>query len=169
MAIRLPLQTVLDVNDSGNVGATSVVSHAFQIPQDTDNIVVKVQTASIVGTNPTAAVYLQTSDDGGTTYYDVLRLPTITGTIANASALWGSAPVIGMGIRSTQSGLSSLVQTSVLSVTGNASVRGLAAGQVSGLPILGLQNRIQIAYGGTLDSNDAMRVKIMVNSQSATA
>lgn len=169
MAIRLPLQTVLDVNDSGNVGATSVVSHAFQIPQDTDNIVVKVQTASIVGTNPTAAVYLQTSDDGGTTYYDVLRLPTITGTIANASALWGSAPVIGMGIRSTQSGLSSLVQTSVLSVTGNASVRGLAAGQVSGLPILGLQNRIQISYGGTLDSNDAMRVKIMVNSQSATA
>lgn len=169
MSIRLPLQTVLDYNDSGNTGATSVVSQTFFIPQDTDNIIVKVPVASINGTNPTADVYLQTSDDGGTTYYDVLHLPTITGTIANAGAFWGSAPVVTMGIRSTQSGVSSLIQTSVLSVTGNASIRGLAAGQVSGLPILGQINRIQIAYGGTIAANNGLQVQVKVNSQSATA
>lgn len=173
MAIRLPLQTVLDYNDSGNVGATSVVSKTFMIPQDTDNVIVKVPVASIAGTNPTADVYLQTSDDGGTTFYDVLRLPTITGTIANAGAYWGSAPVSGIGIRSssspTASTASGTTQVSVLSVTGNASVRGLGAGQVSGLPILGQFGRVQISYGGTLTANNGMQVQVKVNSQSATA
>ena len=174
MAIRLPLTTVLDYNDSGNVGATSVVSQTFTVPQDTDNIILKVQTASINGTNPTADVYLQTSDDGGTTFYDVLHLPTITGTaIANASALWGSAPVNGVGVRSSSSPAASTAsgttQVSVLTVTGNASVRGLAAGAVSGLPILGTTNRVQISYGGTIAANNGLRVKVLVNSQSATA
>lgn len=169
MAIRLPLQTVLDYNDSGNMGATSVVSKTFMLPQDTDNVIVKLQESSINGTNPVAAVYLQTSDDGGTTFYDVLRLPNATGVFTNSDALWGSAPVIGAGMRSSQSGLGSVVQVSVLAVTGNASVRGLAPGQVSGLPILGQQARIQIAYSGTLAGNEAMRVKVMCNSQSATA
>ncbi|MBX4188448.1 MAG: hypothetical protein KW793_04965, partial [Candidatus Doudnabacteria bacterium] len=169
MSIRLPLQTVLDQNDAGNTGATSVRSYTFNIPQDTDAITVKVPVASINGTSPTADVYLQTSDDGGTTFYDVLHLPTITGTtIANANALWGTALVCGPGFRSTQSGLSSLIQTSVLTITGNASVRGLGAGQISGLPILGIQNRIQISYGGTVAANTALQVQVKVHSQSAT-
>lgn len=173
MSIRLPLKTVLSYNDSGNVGATSVVSKTFNIPQDTDNIVVKMSKASITGSTPTVDVYLQTSDDGGTTFYDVLHLPTIVGTtIANAGALWGSAPVIGAGMRSTASPVASTAsgttQVSVLSVTGNASVRGLAAGTVSGLPILGIQNRIQISYGGTITTNDDLLVQVKVNSQSAS-
>lgn len=172
MAIRLPLTTVLDYNDSGNTGATSVVSQTFLVPQDIDNVVVKVQKASITGTNPTVDVYLQTSDDGGTTYYDVVRLPTITGTtIANASALWASVPVNGSGVRSFATGTSSTAsgttQASILQVTGNASVRGLGAGQQSGLPILGLQNRIQISYGGTIATNNDLQVKVMTNSQSS--
>lgn len=166
MAIRLPLQTVLDFTDTGT-GATSVVSQTFFVTQDTDNIVVKVPVASINGTNPTADVYLQTSDDGGTTYYDVLHLPTITGTsVNNANALWGSAPVIGAGMRSFSASVGGM--SSILQVTGNASVRGLAAGQVSGLPILGIINRIQVAYGGTLAANNGVQVQVKVNSQSAS-
>lgn len=170
MSIRLPLTTVLDYNDTGNTGATSVVSKTFNIPQDTDNITVKIPVASINGTNPTADVYLQTSDDGGTTYYDVLHLPTVTGTVANANALWGSAPVITMGIRSSAAPVASAAggttQTSILQITGNASVRGLAAGAVSGLPILGLQNRVQISYGGTIAANNGLQVQVKVNNQS---
>lgn len=174
MGIRFPLQTVLDYNDSGNVGATSVVSLTFRIPQDTDNIVVKVPVASINGTTPTYDVYMQTSDDGGTTFYDVMHLPTITGTtIANASALWGSAPVTGLGIRTTIGPQVSVLGggpgSSILSITGNASVRGLPAGAVSGLPILGPVGRIQLALGGTIAANNGVQVKVLVNSQSATA
>lgn len=169
MSIRFPLKTVLDYNDSGNTGATSVVSQTFTIPQDTDTIVVKVPVASINGTNPVADIYLQTTDDGGTTYYDILRLPQVTGTtIANAGALWGVANVNGLGFRSTQSGLSSLIQTSVLSVTGNASVRSLGSGQSSGLPIMGPLNRIQISYAGTIAANNGVQVQVKVNSQGAT-
>lgn len=171
MSVRLPTQTVLDYNDSGNAGATSVVSKTFLIPQDTDNIIVKAQKASITGTGPTVDVYLQTSDDGGTTYYDVLHLPTITGIFANGSALWGSAPVIGVGVRTSQGFQASvgggLTQASIMQITGNASVRGLSAGTVSGLPILGQLNRIQISYGGTIATNNDLQVKVLVNSQSA--
>ncbi len=169
MSIRLPLTTVLDYNDSGNVGGTSVVSQTFQVPQDCDNIVVKAVKASITGSTPTVDVYLQTSDDGGTTFYDVLHLPTITGVFANASALWGSAPVIGVGVRSSPTGASSTAsgttQSSVLQITGNASVRGLAAGTISGLPILGTFNRIQISYAGTITTNNDLQVQVKVNSQ----
>lgn len=173
MSIRFPLKTVLDYNDSGNTGATSVVSQTFIIPQDADNIVVKVPVASITGTNPTADIYLQTTDDGGTTWYDNLHLPTITGTaIANAGALWGSTPVAGMGMRSTATGASSTAsgttQVSVLTVTGNASMRGLAAGSNSGLPILGTLGRIQISYGGTISANNGVQVQVKVNSQTAS-
>lgn len=169
MAIRLPLTTVLDYTDTGT-GATSVVSQTFYIPQDTDAITVKVPTASINGTNPTADIYLQTSDDGGTTYYDLLHLPTITGTtVANAGAVWGTALVTGPGFRSTATGASSTASgttsASILQVTGNASVRGLGAGQISGLPILGVLNRIQIAYGGTIAANNGVRVQVKVHSQ----
>lgn len=170
MSVRLPLKTVLDYNDTGNTGATSVVSKTFQIPQDTDAIVVKVPKASITGTTPTVDVYLQTSDDGGTTFYDVLHLPTIVGTtIANAGALWGTALVCGPGFRSTAAPAASAVggttQTSILTVTGNASVRGLAPGTISGLPILGVNNRIQISYGGTIATNNDLEVQVKVQSQ----
>lgn len=173
MAIRIPLKGVLDYNDSGNVGATSVVTVAFQLPQDCDNVVLKVPVASINGTNPTANVYFQTSDDGGTTYYDVASLPTITGTVANAGAIFASIPVNGFGYRSTSSPAASTAsgttQISVLTVAGAGSVRGLAPGTYSGLPIMGIQNRIQISYGGTLAANNGLQVQVRTNSQSATA
>jgi hypothetical protein len=163
MSVRLPLKTVLDYNDTGNVGATSVVSQTFTIPQDTDNLVLKIPVASINGTAPTADVYLQTSDDGGTTWYDVaaLRIPATTAasvlSVTNANALWQSAAVFNSGGRSSSV------------VTGNSSVRGLAPNTYSGLPIMGLVNRVQIAYGGTVTTNNGLQVQVKVNSQSTNA
>lgn len=173
MSIRKPLLTVLDYNDSGNVGLTSVVSQTFFVPQDADNILVKVPVASINGTNPTADVYLQTTDDGGTTWYDIFHLPTITGTIALAGAFWGNANVNGLGVRTTLGPQVSVLGggpgSSILSITGNASMRGTAAGAITGLPIMGPLNRVQIAYGGTLAANNGLQVQVKVNSQEASA
>lgn len=170
MGIRFPLTTVLDYNDAGNVGATSVVSQTFRVPQDADNIIVKVPVASLSGTAPVAAIYVQTTDDGGTTWYDMARLPNVTDTtIANAGALWASIPVNGFGLRTTQgpqvSVLGGGAGASILSITGNASMRSLAAQSQSGLPVLGPLNRIQISYAGTVATNTALQVQVKVNSE----
>ncbi len=174
MGIRFPLTTVLDYNDSGNTGATSVVSQTFRVPQDADNIIVKVPVTSINGTSPLAAIYLQTTDDGGTTWYDIARLPDVTQTaITNASALWMNANVNGLGVRTTRATQVSVLGGgnggSILAITGNASMRSLDAGTISGLPIMGPLNRIQISYAGTVALNAGLQVQVKVNSDSTTA
>lgn len=159
MALRLPLQTVLDYNDSGNVGATSVVSKTFTIPQDSDNIVLKVPLASVNGTAPVVDIYLQTSDDGGTTFYDVahLGLPsTVTSSVlavTNAKALFVA--------NSSQA-----VNASVISAP---SIRGLAVNTASGLPMLGTIGQVQIAYSGTITTNNGVQVQVKVNNQSSSS
>ena len=65
MSIRLPLKRVLDVNDSTEVGSGPAstaggVAHSFLLPQDTDNVIVKL-TASVKGGGVSAL--FQTSDD----------------------------------------------------------------------------------------------------------
>ena len=174
MGIRFPLTTVLDYNDSGNVGATSVVSQTFKIPQDADNIIVKIPVTSINGTNPVAAVYVQTTDDGGTTWYDMARLPDVTQTaVTNANALFASIPVNGYGVRTTLGPQVSVLGggngSSILSITGNASMRSLGAQCQSGLPVLGPLGRIQISYAGTIALNAGLQVQVKVNSDSSTS
>lgn len=174
MGIRFPLTTVLDYNDAGNVGATSVVSQTFKIPQDADTIIVKVPVGSINGTAPLAAIFLQTTDDGGTTWYDIARTPDVSQTSVNsANALWMVANVNGLGVRTTINPTTSLLgggmPGSILTVTGNASMRSLAPGTMSGLPIMGPLGRIQISYAGTLVLNAGVQVKVLVNSDSTAA
>lgn len=173
MSIRLPLQTVLDNDDDGNVGAGSVnggVALPFQLPQDTDNVVVKL-TASIAGGGVSAV--FQTSDDGGTTYYDVAR----TSIVSNANgttAQFLSIPVVGIGVRTTTvSGtipsVGGQAAASIFQATGAAAASTLGQLEVSGLPVLGIQNRIFMRYTAGVSLNDLSRVRVMVNNQSAGA
>lgn len=167
MAIRINPQTVLDYNDSGNVGASSInggVAVPFQIPMDTDNVIVKF-TASISGGG--ASVTFQTSDDGGTTYYDVARTSVVSR--ANATtAQWLNIPVIGPGINPAVP-----ANTSAGSILGGspgiAGASTLGSRQVSGLPIMSTQNRIFFIYTAAVDINTLARVQVRANSQSATA
>lgn len=162
MSVRIPLTTVLDYNDAGQLGATSVaggVAKTFDIPQDTDNIVVKL-TASIVGGGVSA--YLQTTDDGGTTWYDVAR----TSVVSNANgvtAQWLSAPVIGAGMATNVN----LANSILTATTGSAAASSLGVRQLSGLPIMSQRNRIFLQYtGGDITANTVSRVQVRVNSQS---
>lgn len=164
MSIRFPLQTVLDYDDAGNVGAGSVaggVAKNFTLQQDTDNIVVKF-TASIVGA--AASAFLQTSDDGGSTWYDVART-SIVSLINNANAQWISAPVINPGQRTAVTQSASVITAGI----GSSGASTLGSQQVSGLPILGPLNRVFIVYTGNITTNNGTRVQVKVNSQSATA
>ena len=160
MGVRLPLQTVLDVT-STDLGAASIaggIALPFKIPQDTDNIVVKLTPSIVTGH---AGVILQTTDDGGNTWYDVARTSTISLAVQPE---WISAPVISSGINPIVR--SNSTAGSVLGGTiGNAAASTLASRQVSGMPILGIQNRAFLVIGGGATVNSGTRVQVMVNSQ----
>jgi hypothetical protein len=159
MGIRLPLQTVVDYNDVPQTGAGSVaggVAVPFTLPQDTDNVVVKL-TASVIGGGVSAV--FQTTDDGGSTWYDVAR----TSVVSNANsttAEWLSIPVVGMGVTSSRP-----VTGSVMGTTGSAAASTLASGQFSGLPIMSQYNRIFMRYTAAITSTDLARVQVKVNNQ----
>ncbi len=166
MSIRLPLTTVLDYNDAGQTGATSVlggVAKAFLLPQDTDNVVVKLTASVIAGA---VSATFQTSDDGGSTWYDVARTSVVSNTGGNQNAQFLSIPVIGAGVRTG----ATFAGASIISAgIGAPAASTLAQGQVSGLPILGINNRVFLIYTAAVSSTDLARVKVSVNSQSATA
>lgn len=164
MAIRLPLQTVLDYDDVGDVGAGSVaggVAKTFVLPQDTDNVVVKL-TASIVGGGVSAV--FQTSDDGGVTYYDVARTSVVSNA-NNTTAQWLSIPVVGAGVATGVNQANSILSVA----TGSAAASTLGSQQVSGLPLLGQHARVFLRYTAAVSANALSRVKVMVNNQSATS
>ena len=99
MAIRLPLKVVETFTDSNDTGTGSVsggIPHLVTIPQDTDNVVVKM-TASVSGTGVSAT--FQTTDDGGTTWYDVARTSIVSNTPSGYEE-WLTIPVEGHGFRS---------------------------------------------------------------------
>lgn len=166
MALRFPLQTVLNSDNSTEVGAGSVnggVPLEFTLPQDCDGVVVKF-TASIAGTG--ASAVLQTTDDGGTTWYDVAR----TSIVSNGAVpTWCAGQVVSAGMATAQNGFPT---ASILTV----GIRGtaastLATNQVSGLPMLSQKARVFIILGGNVTSaaSNSIVTKVMVNSQSATA
>lgn len=168
MSIRLPLQGVGNFIGGNELGAGSVaggIAYPFLVPQDTDNIVVKF-TASVVGGY---SATFQTSDDGGATYYDVARTSVVSNA-NNTTAEWMSIPVITTGVNPQV--ISTVNGGSVLGGTiGSSAASTLGSRQVSGLPILGPQNRIFVRITGNVTSAaaNAYTAKVSLNSQSATA
>lgn len=164
MAIRLPLKTVGSFDDSAETGTNSVsglVTHTFTIPQDTDNITVKL-TASVAGTGVSAL--LQTTDDGGTTWFDVARTSIVSNGID-----WLSAPVEGFGMRSSSVvAVGSVVAGGAI---GAAASNTTAQKSFTGLPILSPTGRVSLIINGnvTVAASNSIVTEVKVNSQSATA
>jgi hypothetical protein len=170
MSIRLPLAQFTFVDSGYGAGAASVNggdAFTFTLPQDTDNVVVKF-TASVTGGGVSAT--FQTTDDGGTTWYDVARTSTVSNA-RNANAEWLSIPVISNGIGSAP--VTSVVFTgSVVAVNrtiGSAAASTLGSGQISGLPILSQFNRIFVIATGNVSATSLIQATVKANSQSATA
>lgn len=176
MAIRKPLQTILSYNDgavgAGQTGATSVaggVAKTFTIPQDADNVVVKFS-ASVIGGGASAT--FQTTDDAGTTWYDVARTSVVSYTGASIlaggdiNAEWLSIPVVGIGMSTV---VTSVVATGSVqsfgATTGTAAASTLGSKTFSGLPIMGPLNRIFLRYTAAVSGTDKALVEVKVNSQ----
>ena len=170
MSIRLPTTQVLDYDDVGNVGASSVnggLARTFEIPQDCDNVVLKL-TASIIGGGVSAT--FQTTDDGGGTWYDVARTSIVSNANNAVTAQWLSIPVEGHGVRTTTvSGtipsVGGQAAASIYAATGSAGASTLGQLEVSGLPLMGRLNRVFLRYTAAVSGNDLSRVRVRANSQ----
>lgn len=166
MSIRLPLQTVFDYNNTtiqggGPSSTAGGVAKQFTIPLDTDSVVVKLQ-ASVAGGGVSAV--FQTSDDGGTTWYDVAR-SSIVSNANNTTAEWLAVPTIspGHGMSAAASAGSSSVVTAT---PGSAAASTLGVRQYSGLPIMGQTNRVFLRYTAAITSIINERVTVYANQQS---
>lgn len=144
MGIRLPLNTVLTVNDSGTSSIATGTIKTFTIPQDSDNIVIKLR-ASVTGGGVSA--FAQTTDDGGTTWYDLGR----TSVISNAVE-WLTIPVAGEAV-----------------AVGGATASITAGKTVTGLPVLSPTGRIVLSYATAGMSHGTVIAEVKVNSESGTA
>src|SRR3990167_5523831 len=172
MSIRLPLKIVLDVNNdtvnaTGPASTAGGVANTFQLPQDTDGVVVKF-TASVLAGGASAT--LQTTDDGGTTWYDVARTSIVSNANNAVTAEWLSAPVAGLGFSNTN-GVASVgtgTAVSVLATIGRAAASSLGSGDFSGLPILSQQGRIFLRYTSAVTSILNERVRVYAQSQSGS-
>lgn len=171
MGIRLPLQAVLSYNNTtiqagGPTSVNGGVAKQFYIPQDTDNVVVKL-TASVMSGGVSAT--FQTTDDGGSTWYDVAR----TSIVSNANgttAEWLSIPVVGLGVKTTYvngtiPSVGGQAASSIFSATGSAAASTLGQLAVSGLPILSTNNRIFLRYTAAVTSIISEAVTVSANSQ----
>lgn len=170
MGIRFPLKRVRVVDNgiiaTGPASTAGGVATTFNIPQDTDNIVVKF-TASILAGGVSAT--LQTTDDGGTTYYDVAR----TSIVSNANATtaeWLSVPVAGYGGNTVSTSVVAVGSVQSYGTTiGSAASSTLAQKTVSGMPLLSSQGRIFLRYTAAVTSILSEVVDVYVNSESGTA
>lgn len=168
MAIRLPLKTVLSSDNSAEVGAASVgggIPILFTIPQDTDNIMLKL-IASVSGAGVSAQV--QTTDDGGTTWFSNGRTSIVSNAVGD-NAQWLSISTLGQGI-----GSSSVVAVgSVIAGTGIGSAQPslVGSGEMTGMPILSQQARVLLQITGSINvaASNSIITQIKVNSQSASA
>ena len=157
--------------DDGTASVAGGYAYPFKLPQDTDNVVVKFTPSVTAG--GMSAIF-QTSDDGGTTYYDVARtsIASNSGTTGTSgmNAQWLTIPVVGGTQRNVVTG--SLIAAGSLigyvASGGAAAASTLTSGQASGLPIMGLQNRVFLVTTGNATANSS-RVRVLVNNQSATA
>lgn len=167
MSIRLPLQGFLSYSNTSETGAGSVaggIAVPFTLPQDTDNAVVKF-TASLVGAGVSAT--FQTTDDGGTTWWDVARTSIVSNANSTVTAEWMNLSVSGSDGRSS----SVVAVGSVVSGAGVGRAGASTLGQLSttGMPILSPQARLFIQITGNITSaaSNSIGATVLANSQSA--
>lgn len=167
MAIRLPLKTIASFTNNDEVGAGSVNGFVnagtFTIPQDTDNIVVKFTVSGMAGGGVSAQ--LQTTDDGGTTWYGIQRTSIVSSATGDATQ-WIIAATTGDGQRSSSVvAVGSIVSGGII---GNSAPSTLGSAQGSGLPILSQLGRVVLQLQSGV-STSSILTEVKVNSQSATA
>ena len=106
------------------------------IPCDWSVAVAKLYNAGFAGTSPTLDVYLQTQDPQTGTFFDVAHFAQETGAVTEANAVF-----VSFG-----------KPQGYVGVPGQSHI---AAGTVSGLPLLSRTMKVVYTYGGTVGTSTA--------------
>lgn len=142
-----------------SVTSTDLVTagYTFMAPTDITSLTFKMQTiggAALTGTSPTLNVYIQTTDDGGATWYDCAAFTQLTtNSLTNAAALWAVVPVDGTAAKTN-------------GYTGVATAASITAANLSGLPILSQLVKISFVYGGTVATNAGVKIDVKATQAS---
>lgn len=132
MSVRKPIVTYTMATQVATTGATG--SSGPIVLKDFDfNQLLFSLTCSSMSATATLDVWLQSSLDGGTTWYDMIRLPRITASGANPS--WGVANLGGL---------------SSIGTVGASTLSSTAGG--TGVPLLSNVIQAYWALGGTTPS-----------------
>jgi len=154
MAIRVPNKIFGWTNTRVTAGTDT---YDFLLPQDCSGFTVQVYTGTFSGTNETADIYVQTSPDGGSTWYDMGHFPQIVAAVTKNGSMFAHFSTT----RPEISGLSG-------SAIGAGTTSALAAGEYSGVPILGRNTRILYTQAGTQMANAGTVINVFAD-QDATA
>jgi hypothetical protein len=129
---------------------TQESANTFPI-DDFSGLVAKFTCSTLNGTAPLLDVWVQTSDDGGTTFYDVGKFKQASETVlpGSADAEWMFIACDGGDARHV----------------GTATKKGIAAGggAITGLPIVGRIYNLQSSLSGTIT---AANYKVEIFAQS---
>lgn len=168
MALRNTFPTassIISVTDTATSGA---VTYPFTVPQDCESIVAKVWLQSTWSASGTAIVFIQTTEDGGTTWRDVASTTIGASTVA-ASMGNQYAHFIPISLTAnTDKGSTNYVGSVAASTISLAAVNASAVGITSGLPMMSTAGRIQIQYTATI-STGGVNVQIFAPTQASHA
>lgn len=133
MALRYPIQTVYSLNSSN----TLTTANNFNLPAyDYSGLLVKYVLNTMAGGNSSSStidVYIQGTDDGGTTWYDAARFAQFNdlSSTGNAKANFLTIPInMGDGKH-----------------IGLVTASSIAGSTVTGLPLMGQLGRVYVKFG----------------------
>lgn len=144
MAIRKPLK-IFSTTQTG----VADIGVEFDVPQDVESLIFKLWTAATVLDAGSVDIYVQTTDDGGTTWYDCGHfIQVTTAEITKAAANWMVVPVSGTVVAQNANGY-----------VGVCTAKSIAASKNTGLPILDRHVRIYFDYA-TAATNGGVTVDV---------
>lgn len=127
--------------------ATTGVSTQFLPEFDFGSVTFRLDTDNVSGTSPALDVYLQTSPDGGATWYDSVHFAQVTAALAAGSELWAT-----------------VASAEPTKYHGAAATKSIAASAV-GIPLLDRQVRLAWTIAGTSPTFDIIVDAFLNNIQ----
>lgn len=153
MAFKSPSASSNSIFQVTDTATSGTVLYTFNIPSDVESCVAKIWLQGTWSASGTATIYIQTTEDGGTTWRDVsvtnIGASTVAASLNNTNAHF--IPIFTQG--GTDHGSSNYVGSVAAStLSAGASTAASAIGVASGLPFMSTLGRVQITYTATIST-----------------
>ena len=153
MAFKSPSASSSSIILVNELNTSGVQNYLFTIPSDVDSIMAKIWLDTTWNAAGSAIVYIQTTDDGGSSWKDVSATAIGTATVAAAMAKQ-NAQYISIGcIGSSSRGITNYIGSVAASTLAAPATTASATGIASGMPMLSTLGRISIQYTSTITTS----------------